>query len=154
MLSIYLNPAPIRFKNKVYISIRRGSEYPADRPPRTMFIPSFRLHGRDVNGGVASFGDGTSTADSQHPEKNRGPVDATPGVRRFIGVISVAVVILLVFSLWLARRKIRILFGGKSSSAIQEGDKNLDPVSAAPERIPTRNINNPPRMKRVTKGPR
>jgi len=139
----------------------------AGRTPPIMFIPNSQLHdGRDVGqpyqldvDDVASSGDGTSesSTDSPDAEQNTGPVDSTPGIHRFIGVISVAILILLVFSLWLARRKIRILLRrrSRSASAIQEGDKSTT-VSGASEnstRIPMRNINNPRRTKRVAEGP-
>ncbi|KAJ7254054.1 hypothetical protein B0H12DRAFT_569693 [Mycena haematopus] len=120
------------------------------KPHPTMVISSVRLpdrrdtykpEQRDVDG-VASSGDRSSTADSEDADQSIGPFDSPPGVHRFIGVIAVAVLIVMVLSLWLMRRKIRILLLGRSrpssASAIQEGDKNL--ASENTQRNPTRNI--------------
>jgi hypothetical protein len=109
-----------------------------------MFIPSSHVRGRDVckpdqldcaDGVVSGDGNSNSVA-SQDVEHDIGPVDSTPGIHRFIGVISVAI-LLLALLLWLGfaawrRHKIRILLHRRStSSTIGKGEKNSDIVRGA-----------------------
>ncbi|KAJ7619086.1 hypothetical protein DFH06DRAFT_1326222 [Mycena polygramma] len=73
-----------------------------------MFIPGFKAHeGRESCKpdqpnctSVAPSGDG-STEDVEH---DIGPIGAPTGIHRFIGVISVVVVIILAILLWLGLR--------------------------------------------------
>lgn len=101
-----------------------------------MFIPIFVVHREvcqpdqpDCLDGVVPPDDGSSSADTEDPEHNIGPVYSTAGAHRFIGVASVATLILLVCLLWVAfgawpRRKIRLLLHGESTvCSTQEGGK-------------------------------
>ncbi|KAJ6519884.1 hypothetical protein C8R45DRAFT_953143 [Mycena sanguinolenta] len=121
-----------------------------------MFISSFPLpeHGDiykaeqlDLDD-TASSGDGSSTDDSEAVNQTIRPIDSPPGVHRFIGVISVGVLIVLL-SLWLVRRN--ILLGRSNSAAMQDGNRNLGDENT--QRNPARNINTSRRIRSVATGP-
>ncbi|KAJ7038139.1 hypothetical protein C8F04DRAFT_369758 [Mycena alexandri] len=126
--------------------------------PFTMIVPSLH-HIRQVRqpdqvncfDAVAPSGDGIDTnsedGSSTNPEDvehDIGPVDSPLGIHRFIGVMAVAIVILLVFLLWLGigawpRRKLRAFYRSRSTSvapAKSEAEQSNDGngVEIAPEK--------------------
>jgi hypothetical protein len=77
-------------------------------------------------------GTDASSSPNSDAEHDIGPVYTTPGIHRFIGVVSVATLSLLVCILWVGfgawlRRKMRGLLGCRliSDSSTDEGEKEI-----------------------------
>ncbi|KAJ7786381.1 hypothetical protein B0H16DRAFT_1708557 [Mycena metata] len=85
-----------------------------------------------------------SSANPETVEHDIGPVDSPPGIHRFIGVTAVAILILLLFLLWLGigawpRRKLRSFYRSRSTSAPikseREQSNDANGVEIPPEKL-------------------